>query len=70
MEDACASGLDLCTTLVSTGCNAPGLILDECNENFMNKKELLIEYIVQDILAFIISDTGVKLNTLYWFNSL
>lgn len=34
--DACASGLDHCTRLISTGCNAPGLILDECSEEFSN----------------------------------
>ena len=36
IEDACASGLDRCTRLISTGCNAPGLILDECSEEFLN----------------------------------
>lgn len=36
IEDARASGLDCCTRLISTGCNAPGLILDECNEEFLN----------------------------------
>lgn len=36
IEDACESELDRCTRLVSTGCNAPGLIIDECNEEFLN----------------------------------
>ncbi|NLD49908.1 MAG: DUF89 family protein, partial [Clostridiaceae bacterium] len=36
VKDACASGLDSCTRLISTGCNAPGLILDECSEEFLN----------------------------------
>lgn len=36
IDDACASGLDYCTRLISTGCNAPGLILDECSEEFLN----------------------------------
>jgi len=36
IEDACASGLDHCSRLISTGCNAPGLILDERSEEFLN----------------------------------
>lgn len=36
IEDACASGLDYCTRLISTGCNAPGLILDECSKEFLD----------------------------------
>jgi uncharacterized protein with ATP-grasp and redox domains len=36
IEDACASGLDHCARLISTGCNAPGLILDECSEQFLS----------------------------------
>ncbi|MGI6778336.1 MAG: damage-control phosphatase ARMT1 family protein [Acetivibrionales bacterium] len=36
IDDACASGLDQCSRLISTGCNAPGVILDECNEEFLN----------------------------------
>jgi hypothetical protein len=36
IEDARASGLDHCTRLISTGCNAPGLILDECSKEFLN----------------------------------
>jgi len=35
MEDACASGLELRTRLISTGCNAPGLILHESTEEFL-----------------------------------
>lgn len=34
--DACASGLEQCSKLISTGCNAPGVILDECSEEFLN----------------------------------
>jgi uncharacterized protein with ATP-grasp and redox domains len=34
IEDARASGLEHCTNLVSTGCNAPGLIIDECTTQF------------------------------------
>ncbi len=35
IDDARDSGLEHCTKLVSTGCNAPGLILDECSEEFL-----------------------------------
>ena len=34
-EDAIASGLGNCTKIVKTGCDAPGLILDECNDEFI-----------------------------------
>jgi len=36
IEDARASGLEQCAKIISTGCSAPGLILDECNEEFLN----------------------------------
>ena len=36
IEDARASGLDCSTRLISSGCNAPGMILDECSEEFLN----------------------------------
>lgn len=36
IEDALASGLEECTTLISTGCNAPGTILSECSEEFLD----------------------------------
>lgn len=36
LADAYASGLDHCTKLVSTGCNVPGLIVDECSREFLN----------------------------------
>lgn len=35
-EDACASGLNEHCRIVSTGCNAPGLILEECNKEFVD----------------------------------
>ncbi len=36
MEDAISSGLNSCTRLVGTGCGVPGLILDECSEEFLD----------------------------------
>ncbi len=36
VEDARASGLDRCAGIISTGCNIPGLILEECSEEFLN----------------------------------
>ncbi|NLJ30986.1 MAG: DUF89 family protein [Clostridiales bacterium] len=36
MEDARASGLADVATIVSTGCSAPGAILDDCSEAFLN----------------------------------
>ncbi len=35
VEDAHRSGLDNCAMVISTGCNAPGLILDECSDEFL-----------------------------------
>jgi len=35
-DDAVASGLDTCTNIVSTGCNVPGVIIEECDEAFKN----------------------------------
>lgn len=34
-EDACESGLDQCSRIVSTGCNAPGVILEEGSSDFI-----------------------------------
>jgi len=34
LSDAYASGLDNCTKIVSTGCNVPGAILEECSAEF------------------------------------
>lgn len=34
LKDAIDSKLDTCTTIVSTGCNAPGLIIEECTDDF------------------------------------
>ena len=34
IEDARESGLGRCTNLISTGCNAPGLIIEECDKSF------------------------------------
>jgi uncharacterized protein with ATP-grasp and redox domains len=35
IEDARASGLEECTRLISTGCDAPGTLLDECSDEFL-----------------------------------
>ncbi len=35
IEDAYASGLGSCTRVISSGCNAPGLIIEECSDEFM-----------------------------------
>jgi damage-control phosphatase, subfamily I len=35
IEDANASGLNTCATIVSTGCNAPGAILSQCSPAFL-----------------------------------
>ncbi len=35
IEDARASGLEECTRLISTGCNAPGVFIEECSEEFL-----------------------------------
>jgi len=45
MEDAVASGLDKVADLISSGCNAPGLILEECSAEFLavyNNAEIII----------------------------
>jgi len=34
LEDAIDSKLDICSTVVSTGCNTPGLIVEECSATF------------------------------------
>ncbi|NMB33788.1 MAG: DUF89 family protein [Clostridium sp.] len=36
IEDARESGLGRCTNLISTGCNAPGLIIEECDKKFLD----------------------------------
>ncbi len=36
MEDAQASGLGQYARIVSTGCDAPGVLLDECSEAFLD----------------------------------
>ncbi len=44
-EDACDSGLNVNCKLISSGCNAPGLILEEANDKFLNifnKADLVI----------------------------
>ena len=35
-KEAYESGLDSCTTIISTGCDAPGAILDKCSNEFIN----------------------------------
>lgn len=45
MEDAIASGLDKVANLISSGCNAPGLILKECSAEFLtvyNNADIII----------------------------
>ncbi len=45
IEDAYCSGLDKCMTLISTGCNAPGAVLEKCSSEFMrvfNKADIVI----------------------------
>lgn len=36
IEDAKKSGLDECSTIISTGCNAPGAVLKRCNKEFLD----------------------------------
>jgi len=36
IKEAVASGLDKISNIVSTGCSAPGTILDECSEEFID----------------------------------
>ncbi len=45
LEDARASGLGQSTRLISTGCKAPGLIIEECSKEFLdiyNKADIII----------------------------
>lgn len=45
VEEAVFSGLDKCTTIVSTGCNAPGAVLSKCSREFVdifNKADIVI----------------------------
>ena len=44
-QDAVASGLSDISRIVSTGCNAPGVILEDCSEEFIdiyNKSDIII----------------------------
>lgn len=44
-KDAIASGLSEVARIVSTGCNAPGLILEDCSDEFIdifNKSDIII----------------------------
>jgi uncharacterized protein with ATP-grasp and redox domains len=44
-KDAIASGLNEVARIVSTGCNAPGLILEDCSDEFIdiyNKSDIII----------------------------
>lgn len=36
IKEAYESGLDSCTTIISTGCDAPGAILEKCSNEFIN----------------------------------
>lgn len=36
MEDAVRSGLDGCTKIISSGCDSPGVILEECSREFLD----------------------------------
>ncbi len=45
LEDAQESGLGQCTKIISTDCNAPGLIIDECSKEFLeifNRADIII----------------------------
>lgn len=45
IEDAKASGLETCTKIISTGCDAPGFIVEEGSEEFLkvyNSADLII----------------------------
>ncbi len=45
MEDAIASGLQKCTHIISSGCDAPGLLPDECSQDFLkilNEADIVI----------------------------
>ena len=45
LEDAQESGLGQCTKIISTACNAPGLIIDECSKEFLeifNRADIII----------------------------
>ena len=35
VDEAVASGLESVATIIDTGCSAPGLIIDECNKEFL-----------------------------------
>jgi uncharacterized protein with ATP-grasp and redox domains len=36
LEDAVASGLDKCASIISSGCDSPGAILEECSPEFLD----------------------------------
>lgn len=36
IKEAYESGLDSCTTIISTGCDAPGAILEKCSNEFLD----------------------------------
>lgn len=36
MEDAVRSGLNGCTKIISSGCDAPGVLLEECSREFLD----------------------------------
>ncbi|MDD2370382.1 MAG: ARMT1-like domain-containing protein [Firmicutes bacterium] len=36
LEDAIESGLDKYATIISSGCGAPGVVLNQCNEEFLS----------------------------------
>lgn len=45
LKEAYESGLDSCTTIISTGCDAPGAILEKCSDEFIdlfNTADLII----------------------------
>ncbi|MHB1153137.1 MAG: damage-control phosphatase ARMT1 family protein [Eubacteriales bacterium] len=45
IEDAYCSGLEQCMAIISTGCNAPGAVLEKCSPEFMcvfNKADIVI----------------------------
>lgn len=44
-DDAVASGLDTCTSIVSTGCSVPGVIIEQCSKDFVklfNEADIVI----------------------------
>jgi uncharacterized protein with ATP-grasp and redox domains len=39
MEEAKLAGIDQCARMISTGCNAPGVIFEECSKEFLETYE-------------------------------